>query len=106
MSRPTSMLRMYDRVRELEKFVEKLTLGAPELQSELHRAELHREAHELLKSRASAFVWCNASCGVVPLTEQEYLAQLERPNRGWACTKCGGAADYHDTLSERAQGVS
>lgn len=63
-------------------------------------------------NNTAAYVTCHGGlvegdkgCGVQPLAEREYLAQLERPNRGWHCPKCGNSAEYNDTESERVQGV-
>lgn len=36
------------------------------------------------------------SCGVVPLTEQEYVWQLERPDAPWQCPRCGASAQWDD----------
>ena len=61
-----------------------------------------------------AFVDCSGidpeigavSCGTVGLTEAQYMRQLDCPDRPWMCPKCGAPAEYNDTLSEKAQGVS
>jgi len=42
-------------------------------------------------------------CGIVELTSDQYLIQLDRPDSGWQCPKCGCSAEYNDTLSEKAQ---
>lgn len=42
------------------------------------------------------------SCGVVELEPGEYLAQMDRPNQGWICPKCGGRALWHgETIDGR-----
>jgi len=63
--------------------------------------------------RFLAFVRCagdsvpgQQSCGLVGLTEHEYLRQLDKPDVGWWCPHCGSSAQYDDTASEEAQGVS
>lgn len=63
--------------------------------------------------RHFAFVLCAGdsipgqdSCGLVGLTEAEYLRQLDKPDVGWWCPHCGSSADYDDKASEMAQGIT
>lgn len=41
-----------------------------------------------------------APCGLVFLTNDEYSAQLKRPNRGWHCPKCLSCASWDDHCQE------
>ena len=38
--------------------------------------------------------------GLQPLTEDEYLAQLNRPNARWCCPRCGATAGWSDEVFE------
>lgn len=40
------------------------------------------------------------SCGQIELTSEEYLHQLNQPNQGWSCPRCGSTADFDDTYFE------
>lgn len=65
----------------------------------------------MTKEAFYAFVDCCGDdilhgCGTVRLTEEQYAQQLSKPDSLWQCPKCGGAAEYNDTLSEEAQGVN
>lgn len=42
---------------------------------------------------------CN-TCGPVEMTELEYELQMDRPNRGWICAKCGDTAMWDDDRYE------
>lgn len=60
-----------------------------------------------------AFVVCRGghghgipACGQQGLTEDQYLAQLDRPDAAWHCPTCGGNAEYDDPASEEAQGIA
>lgn len=48
----------------------------------------------------------NPSCGNVDIDEREYEHQMDYPNRGWCCPRCGGYADFDDTRFEEIQGIS
>ena len=39
-------------------------------------------------------------CGLVELTHEQYMAQLSRPDRGWACPNCGSSASFDDARFE------
>lgn len=64
-------------------------------------------------NRPFAYVRCSGidpsvgaiSCGVQPLTLQQYERQLSRPDDLWKCPKCGAPADYDDERSELVQGI-
>lgn len=43
------------------------------------------------------------SCGLQPLSAEQYAAQLDRPDKIWLCPKCHGPADYNDVESEHVQ---
>lgn len=43
--------------------------------------------------------------GRVDITAEEYEAQLNHPNRPWACPRCGGLAFFDDERFEQLQGV-
>lgn len=67
----------------------------------------------LSEDRHYAFVRCQGDsvpgqqpCGLVGLTEMEYLRQLDKPDVGWWCPHCGSSADYDDAASEEAQGLN
>lgn len=44
--------------------------------------------------------------GGVFLTEDEYVRQLEMPNRRWCCPKCGRLAAWDDANFKEQTGVS
>jgi hypothetical protein len=44
-------------------------------------------------------------CGKVSLTEQQYIAQMERPDSLWCCPNCGSTATFDDAEFERIQGI-
>lgn len=46
------------------------------------------------------------ACGKVGLTQREYERQMDRPDRGWHCPRCGGLADFDDERFEELQGVA
>lgn len=69
--------------------------------------------HPTTDERFFAFVQCAGDsvpgqqpCGLVGLTEAEYMRQLDKPDVGWWCPTCGSSAQYDDTASEAAQGVN
>lgn len=97
---PPIELRMLDRVRELELFIKGLQDGTTTY------AQFEFQSRALMAKRAFAFVVCHDYCEIQPLTEAEYNKQLANSNTVWQCPNCGVSADYHDELSERAQGVS
>lgn len=39
-------------------------------------------------------------CGIQPLTYEEYMAQLARPNSKWSCPVCKGMASWDDDSLE------
>lgn len=41
------------------------------------------------------------ACGSQPLTEAQYLAQMDRPDSAWHCPMCGGLAEFDDYKSEQ-----
>lgn len=59
-----------------------------------------------MPDRIFAYVTClnEVSCGSQPLTKAQYDAQMSKPNRLWACPRCGAVADYDDEKSEELQG--
>jgi len=66
---------------------------------------------ERTKGDAYAVIRCHGdsvsgySCGKVDLTEDQYIAQMERPNSVWACPNCGSNATFDDRAFERIHGV-
>ena len=46
------------------------------------------------------------ACGKVGLTQREYDRQMDRPDRGWHCPRCGGLADFDDERFEELQGIT
>lgn len=69
--------------------------------------------HPTTDERFYAFVRCagnsvpeQQSCGLIGLTEAEYMRQLDKPDHGWFCPRCGSSAEYDDVASEEAQGVN
>lgn len=46
------------------------------------------------------------ACGKVGLTQREYDRQMDRPDRGWHCPRCGGLADFDDERFEELQGIA
>jgi hypothetical protein len=57
----------------------------------------------------AAYVFCDGSevgipeftgCGQQPLTKEQYMAQLLRPNSPWRCPSCGMPAEFDDEASE------
>lgn len=65
-----------------------------------------------IENNTRAYVRCRGDsvpghcCGMVALTEDEYLKQLSRPDSLWCCPNCGSTAIYNDAESERVQGVN
>jgi hypothetical protein len=45
-------------------------------------------------------------CGPVPLTEEQYIAQMERPDSLWCCPNCGSTAIFDDAEFERIHGIA
>jgi len=45
-------------------------------------------------------------CGQVDLTEEQYIAQMERPDSVWACPNCGSNATFDDAAFERIHGIA
>lgn len=43
----------------------------------------------------SSAVICD-HCGIVGLTEEQELSQLEVPDQPWNCPRCGGEAEWDD----------
>jgi len=41
-------------------------------------------------------VICHRGCGRVALSEEEYDHQLNQPDWGWRCPKCGDSATWDD----------
>ena len=37
-----------------------------------------------------------SNCGPVPLTNEQYDTQMNKPNNGWVCPKCGSDAEWID----------
>ncbi len=34
------------------------------------------------------------TCGLVPLTYEQYIRQMDAPDEGWKCPKCGSIAEW------------
>jgi hypothetical protein len=45
-------------------------------------------------------------CGSVTLTEEQYIAQMDRPDSVWCCPNCGSTATFDDAAFERIHGVA
>jgi hypothetical protein len=43
-----------------------------------------------------AAVHCKGKCGLVFLTDEQYDAQMDRPDSTWTCPQCGGGAEWDD----------
>jgi|SRR6185312_5626488 len=39
-------------------------------------------------------------CGQVPLSQDEYNRQMNKPDSLWTCPRCGSTADFDDALFE------
>lgn len=52
-----------------------------------------------------AGVFCHRGCGHVDIDEAEYSRQLDRPDVGWRCPRCGDSADFDDERFEELQGL-
>lgn len=44
-------------------------------------------------------------CGKVNLTEEQYNAQMQRPDSVWACPNCGSNATFDDAAFERIHDI-
>ena len=44
----------------------------------------------------AAAIICGGSCGLVPISPEEELRQLNYPDRGWICPRCGSEANWDD----------
>jgi hypothetical protein len=42
------------------------------------------------------------NCGLVFLTEEEYLRQLDVPGKPWCCPQCGGKAWWDNDIYQAA----
>jgi hypothetical protein len=42
-----------------------------------------------------------ASCGLVELTDEQYDAQMARPDSTWRCPRCGASAEWDDDTYEQ-----
>lgn len=64
-----------------------------------------------INNDTAAYVRCRGDsvpghcCGLVALTNDQYMAQMMRPDSLWCCPNCGSTAHYDDNESERVQGV-
>lgn len=64
------------------------------------------------EEKAYAVVRCRGDsvpgycCGSVNLTEEQYDAQMSRPNSLWCCPNCGSTATFDDAAFERIHGVA
>ena len=54
------------------------------------------------KNRYQYVVICHSErkCGIQPLTEEQYEAQLNNPFSKWQCPNCGGVAEWDDDSLE------
>lgn len=43
------------------------------------------------------------SCGIVELSEEEYIRQLGNPDNSWQCPTCKASADWDDDSCETAE---
>lgn len=46
------------------------------------------------------------SCGPVDIGVIEYDRQMDRPDQGWFCPKCGDYADFDDERFEEIHDIS
>lgn len=63
---------------------------------------------EELSEKNYAYVRCQGDsvpgqtpCGLVALTNKQYLRQMHHPNHGWCCPNCGSSASFDDILFEK-----
>lgn len=59
-----------------------------------------RQERDNTKDPTDYAVMCDEGCGLVFLTEQQYIHQMERPDSLWRCPKCGGGAEWDDDCRE------
>lgn len=50
------------------------------------------------KSKSYAVLHCISSCGLVDIDEEEYQKQLTNTEASWKCPKCGGTAQFINTV--------